>query len=196
MRPGSIEVDLADFGSRVTCQKTDVLSPAHLDLPAFAFPCKLFGADERPPAAVAVLLRDCLSSVPLVARVRRRESSIYVVDLIDTHTAVFDIRLADQLDISTPTMPASRPCLTTTSVAAVPATTVPVSQSQQPPSVTTIKHAVSLSESAASSKPVDMRSLSVAIETCCSSPCGLDHQATFSCSHLSSPLNAHGHLTC
>jgi len=76
---------MVDFGFTVDCElKSDVFAAVHVELPLFAYHCTLCGADERPATAVANMIKQYMSSVPLVARVRYKTSSKYCMELTDT----------------------------------------------------------------------------------------------------------------
>jgi len=98
LNSGSAHALLVDFGGTVDCQfKSDVFAAIHIELPSFAYHCTLHGADERPAAAVANMLRQYESSVSLAARVTNKTTpSSCCVELVDTRNGR-SIRLADLL---------------------------------------------------------------------------------------------------
>jgi len=93
---------LVDFGGTAECQfSCDVFAAVHVELPSFAYHCTLYGADERPAAAITNVLRQYDSSVALAARVNfKTSSSCYCVELIDTRNGR-DVRLLDLLLMAT-----------------------------------------------------------------------------------------------
>jgi hypothetical protein len=54
---GCVQVRLVDFGNLIECKTTELYSAAYVDFPAQSFHCQLEGADERPPATVARMLK-------------------------------------------------------------------------------------------------------------------------------------------
>ena len=68
---GRSQARLVDFGVTVDCHLTsDLFSAVHIDVPSFAYHCALHGADERPAAAVANMMKQYMTQhIALVARV-------------------------------------------------------------------------------------------------------------------------------
>ena len=100
MAGGRVRCRLVDFGRNIECAAASVLMPAFMTQPAFAFQCRLFGADERPASAIEAVLRQYESRVALVATVRYKLASVYVIDLVDTRDSK-DVRITDRLLVAT-----------------------------------------------------------------------------------------------
>lgn len=93
---------LVDYGITVNCHiKSDVFAAVHIEVPSFAYHCVLHGADVRPAAASANMLKQYDSIIPLVARIRyKKSSSLYCVELVDTRDGR-DVKLSDLLLVAT-----------------------------------------------------------------------------------------------
>jgi len=99
---GSAHAMLVDFGGTIHCQfTTDVFAAVFVDVPSFAYHCTLHGADERPAAAIANVLKRYDSSVTLLARVTYKMTlSCCCVELMHTRNGR-DVRLVDLLLMAT-----------------------------------------------------------------------------------------------
>jgi len=93
---------LVDFGGTIDCRfVSDVFAAVHVELPSFAYHCTLHGADERPAAAIASMLRQYDSSIALASRITYKTApSCYCVELMDTRNGR-DVRLVDLLLMAT-----------------------------------------------------------------------------------------------